>query len=331
MPILSLTLCTRDSARWSGWKRGQARIGSDPFRRQRSGTARQKIRGSHFLDPCPCRSLSDDFPQHLARRSAAPDAAGFVDRSKERALRDTARLLSCVDRLLHPRRSGNGMDVSLHAGVYRALLDDFAGLQTNLANIRTPRTLTHRDLSILTVSSTKAPASSADRHCERLTACVSQTAAGSARRSRAERFKNDDCTRGQSHRSDDVHSDSFGSHPTMHFAAQRILRCRPVCASFLLPCWNRSVALPIFRFLLLRHPSSGIQREPSAPTVTNPHPGIGRLLLPGRQGASYQPGVAPRGCRRFADRQYAVTVDQAGVGHFSRRAFKVTADNPSSS
>jgi hypothetical protein len=70
------------------------------------------------------------------------------------------------------------------------------------------------------------------------------------RRSRAEAFKNDDCTHGQSQQSDDDYPDSFRSHPFTHFAMQSILRCRPVCASSLLPYRPRSVALPISRFLL---------------------------------------------------------------------------------
>src|SRR5205814_8640558 len=53
---------------------------------------------------------------------------------------------------------------------------------------------------------------------------------GRRRRSRAEAFKNDDCTRGQSQQSDDDYAESFRSHPFTDFAVQSILRCRSVSA-----------------------------------------------------------------------------------------------------
>ena len=45
-----------------------------------------KVVRSELLYPCPRGTLPHNLPQHLRRHSAAPDPAGLVDRTKERAL-----------------------------------------------------------------------------------------------------------------------------------------------------------------------------------------------------------------------------------------------------
>ena len=92
-----------------------------------------KVVRRKLLDPGPRRSLSHNFPKHLGRHSAAPDPANFVDRSKERALSDTAGLFPCVNRLLEPRWNRDGTDVSGLArkvGDYPVLLSQLDFIDT---------------------------------------------------------------------------------------------------------------------------------------------------------------------------------------------------------
>src|SRR5215813_6542068 len=79
------------------------------------GACSSKIMRSNMFNSCLLAALLNDIPNHILRKSAAPNVTCPADRTKDSSLADCCRRHPVIKCLFRPVRNRNGTDTSTFA------------------------------------------------------------------------------------------------------------------------------------------------------------------------------------------------------------------------